>query len=83
VSVRLHVDRLVLHDVELGPGGAELVRAGLQQELARLLAEGRPLAPGAGGAVPVLRAPAVQLQAGTAPEQIGVRVAQAIYGSLR
>ncbi|MFI6449604.1 hypothetical protein [Kitasatospora sp. NPDC050543] len=51
MDVSVHIESLVLDGVELGPGGAERLRAALVRALARELA-GRPVA------WPQLRAPA-------------------------
>jgi hypothetical protein len=83
VNVRLHIERLVLDGLPVAPGQAPLVQAAMEAELARLFAAGG-IAAGLPdlGAVPALRAGALQFEAGTAPAQIGVQIAQAVYGGI-
>ena len=89
-DVRVHIERLVLDGLPVGPGGAGLVQAALEAELARLITDGG-LAGGlsAGGAVPELppaeMPPAPQAgsaQAGSAPAGLGAGVARAVYARI-
>jgi hypothetical protein len=82
MTVHLHVERVVLHGIELEAGGADALRAAVCAELVRLLSERDPLPGAPGGAVPLMRAAPVRLESGASPQQIGTRVARAVYGSL-
>ncbi len=80
-DLSLTIDRLILEGLPLAPGEERLLRAALETELARLLAEGGlPAAWQAGGAVPSLSAPALDAIGGTA--ELGRAVARSVYSSL-
>lgn len=83
MNLSVHIERLILRDLPLQAGGGELVQAALEAELSRLLAEGG-LAAGlqGGGALPSLPALNIQLPAQAEPAQVGVQIAQAVYGGL-
>jgi hypothetical protein len=83
MSVRLHIERLVLDGVDVGPGQHQLLQAAVQAELARLLGQGA-LAPElmAGGAVARLAAPSISMAADATGAQVGTQVAGAVYGGI-
>lgn len=83
MNVNLNIERLVLEGFQLRPGEHLLVRAAVEQELSRLLAE-RGVSPQllSGGAVPRLAASDMRLNGGESPKQIGRQVAQTLYGSI-
>ena len=77
----LTIDRLVLDGLPLKPGEERLVRAALESELARLLAEGgMPASWQSGGAIPSL--PSILGPAGATPSETGRAVAHSVYSSL-
>ncbi|HEX5870551.1 MAG TPA: hypothetical protein VFY65_09055 [Longimicrobium sp.] len=80
--IRVHIGRLVLDGIDLGPADRPLVRAALEAELVRLLGEGG-IAPdyAAGGATPRLRAPAV-VDASADAASLGRQIANAVYGGI-
>jgi hypothetical protein len=82
VRLRLHIERLVLDGLPLGPGDAERVRAAAQRELARLLASPALSARlRAGGAIPSL--PGAPLPAtARSPAELGRDVARSVHGGL-
>ncbi|MBP1468348.1 hypothetical protein EYB53_021735 [Candidatus Chloroploca sp. M-50] len=82
MNIALHIDRLVLDGLELGPGQARLVRAAVEVELTRLLTAGG-LAPelAAGAAMPTLEAGTIAT-AGSEPRALGGQIAQAVYAGL-
>jgi hypothetical protein len=82
MTIRIDVERLVIDGIELDARGAEALRAAVAAELVRLFEQRRPGAGLGGGAVPMLRAPAVQFDAGASPTRMGSQVAQAVYGSI-
>jgi hypothetical protein len=83
MDVRLHIERLVLDGLPLGPRERRELEAALGAELGRLLAQG-PLHPelAAGGAVPSLRAPDLPLVAGQGPQALGEGLARSLHGGL-
>jgi hypothetical protein len=78
--VELHIERLVLEGIPLGPGHAERVQAAVESELARLLAD-RGLAPGlaAGGARPSLSGGEMSPAPSSDPDGLGTGIAQAVF----
>jgi hypothetical protein len=83
VKVRLHIERLVLEGVALGPGGAARLLAAMETEFVRLLGS-VSLSPAllAGGAIPELHVGALQLERGHSPAQIGTELARIVHGGL-
>jgi hypothetical protein len=83
MHIHVHIERLILDGLPITHHQGALVQAAVEAELGRLLAE-RGLAPGlqAGGALPSVRADAVQLQAGNTPTQIGQQIGQAVFGGI-
>lgn len=83
MDVRLHIERLVLDGLRLGPRERRELEAALSDELGRLLGQG-PLHPelAAGGAVPSVRAPDLPLAAGQGPRELGEGLARSIHGGL-
>ena len=83
MNINVHIERLVLEGLELGPGQGELVRAAVVAELTRLLTAG-----GLGAqlqsdaALPSVRADALHLEPAGGPAQIGQQIAQAVYGGI-
>jgi hypothetical protein len=80
MSLRLHIDRLVIDSFPLPPGGGPALQAAVEAELSRLLAEGG-LAPAlqGGGALPALRGGAVPHAPGASARTFGNQIAQAVY----
>jgi hypothetical protein len=83
MNVNLRIERLILDGLPLTRGQGPQVQAAVEAELARLLTA-HGLAPSleAGGALPSVRAGALELQAGSTPAQIGQQIAQAVYGGI-
>ncbi len=82
-DVRLHIERLVLDGVPVGPGGAALVGEAVEAELTRLVAaEGLGPALLSGGAHPVLRGASLRTGASTGPRELGVDIARAVHSGL-
>jgi hypothetical protein len=82
MTIRIDIERIVLDGFDFDRHGADAVRAAIGAELTRLLEERPPAGGLPGGAVPALRAPSVQLEAGTSPAQLGTQVAGAVHRSL-
>ena len=83
MNVHLHIERLVLDGVPIEPRGGRMLQAVVEAELTRLLAvRGIPRALLAGGMVPTLHAPPVQLPPGGEPAALGAQTARSVYRSL-
>jgi hypothetical protein len=88
MKIHVHIERLILDGLPLGPGGGVRVQAAVEAELARLLAQGGGAEGGVaeawptGGAVPGVPATAIQLEAGARPAEIGGQIARSVYGGI-
>ena len=82
MNVKLHIERLVLDGVD-GNGQPQLLQAAIEAELARLLAAGGlATALIAGGVMPRIALPAIELVHGEAAGPVGARIAGAVYGGI-
>ncbi|WP_028580790.1 hypothetical protein [Desulfogranum japonicum] len=83
MNINLHIERLVLDGLELGPGQGAKVQAAVEAELSRLLQEGG-IAPGIqnGGELPSIRTKPLQVSSSTSPNTLGVQIAQSVYGGI-
>jgi len=81
MSVVLTIDRLVLDDWTRGSADAALVRAAVEQELARLVSSAPPDF-GSGGAVPSLSAANVDWPLKAEAAAAGQHIARAVHGVL-
>jgi hypothetical protein len=81
--IQLHIERLVLEGVAIAPGQRALLQAAVEAELGRLLTQGG-LTEGlaGGGALPSIRASAIQLAPGGDPQRMGTQIAQSVYGGI-
>jgi hypothetical protein len=83
MNVRLHIERLVVEGVPLGPGGGARLQAAVEQELTRLLTrDGLNPALTNAGAILRLPAPSIQLDGGNKPAELGRRIARAVHGGI-
>jgi len=79
-DIALHIERLVLEGIALGGRGPRGLQAAVELELARLLSQRGLAAPLlAGGALPGISAPAMQLHGGESPAVLGRQIAGAVY----
>jgi hypothetical protein len=80
MSVRLHIDRVVLDGVTVRAADHARLAAAIEGELTRLIASGG-LAPelANGLAVPNVRAPQMTLAPNAKPAQLGASIASAVY----
>lgn len=84
MNVRLHIERLVLDGLELERGHEPVLRAALEAELTRLIADGG----GAthllhAGMVPRLSAPGIETAGrGGDPAHLGRQIARSVFDSL-
>jgi hypothetical protein len=88
MKIHVHIERLILDGLPLGPGGGGRVQAAVEAELTRLLAAGSAAEAGiaqawpAGGALPDVPAAPIQLSPGTRPAEIGGQIAASVYGGI-
>lgn len=84
MSVRIHIDRLVLDGVSVRAADRLRLQAAVEAELARLITSGG-LAPelAQGIAVPAVRAPQIALAPHAKPAQLGASIAGAVYGGVK
>ena len=81
MSVRIHIERLVLDGLPVGREQAGAVRAAVEAELSRLLGE-RGLGGLGGGAVDRLSGGEVRLSEGAKAAEVGGQIARAVHGSI-
>ena len=83
MNIELHIERLILDGVAIAPRQRALLQAAVEAELRRLLVQGG-LAAGLaqGGALPSIRASAIQLTPDSDPRRMGTQIAQAVYGGI-
>ena len=81
LSVRLHIERLVVDEALLAGGQAKSFQSAIESELARLLSEGGLIAH-ADTAVPSLTARNIQVSHQTRPAQLAGQVAEAIHATI-
>jgi len=83
MNIQLHIERLILQDVDIATNQGPALQAAVQAELTRLLSNGgmaTELAKGA--AVPRITATAMQFSKGNSPAQLGRQIAQSVYGGI-
>jgi hypothetical protein len=83
MKINLHIERLILDGLPLGPGDGARVRVAIEKELARLLTENdissaRPT----GEALPSLRANPISITNESPPQTVGRQIAHSLYDSL-
>lgn len=81
--VILHIERLVLDGLELGPGQGLKVQAAMEAELSRLLQEGG-IASGIqrGGELSSIWTRPLQISDNASPQDLGSQLAQSVYGGI-
>ena len=83
MKIDLHIERLVLDGIDVGPAQRPHLQAAVEAELGRLLAEGG-IGDGlaGGGAVPAVRAEGFALSADGSPVSLGQQIARSVYGGI-
>jgi hypothetical protein len=83
MNITLHIERLILDGLPIGSGQGATVQAAVEAELSRLLVQGG-IAPSlqSGGAVPSVRAEAIQFTAQSTPAQMGQQIAHSVYAGM-
>jgi hypothetical protein len=79
--VELHIERLILDGIALGPAGERELQGALQARLTDLFGEAGPGVRVGGGSVARMRAAPMAL-AGDDPATLGSRLADVVYTSL-
>ena len=82
MTIELRIDRLVLEGLPLSAAQGALVQRAVEQELARLLAEGGLAESWHGGALPLVQAAGITLAPGGSPAEMGAQIARSIYSGL-
>jgi hypothetical protein len=86
MDIELSIEQLILHGIDLPRGQRSLLRAAVEGELTRLLSEGGLASRLADGEVqPHLPGGEISLPPGgssTDPVQLGVQIAQVVYGGI-
>ncbi|HKI06200.1 MAG TPA: hypothetical protein VKK31_29755 [Thermoanaerobaculia bacterium] len=83
MNVNLHIDRLILDGIDVGPAQRPVLQAAVEAELGRLFMEGgmgESLT--VGGALPSLRAEGFQMSGDGNPARLGRQIARAVYGGI-
>ncbi|WP_321416893.1 hypothetical protein [uncultured Desulfobacter sp.] len=83
MNINLHIERLVLDGLVLGPEQGAKVKAAVEVELSRMLQEGG-IAPGIqkGEELPSIRTKPLQVSGKASPHTLGSQIAQAVYGGI-
>jgi hypothetical protein len=81
MNVRLHIERLVVDGVSLGPGGGRRLQAAVEMELTRLLTEGGLGTAVSSAAMPSLSVGAIPLDRN--PARLGAGLARTVYDGLK
>ena len=83
MNINLHIERLILDGLPIDARQRAEVQAAIEAELARLLMQnGLKAGLLAGGAMPSLRAEAIQLMRENNAAQLGAQIAQSVYGGI-
>jgi hypothetical protein len=78
VNINLHIERLVLDGLKIGPGQGAIIKAAVEAELSRLLTEGG-LTLQSGTATPNIKADSIMLNDDDNPLMLGQRIASSVY----
>ena len=83
MNINLHIERLILDGLPFETRDRAMLQSAVETELARLLTENNVASNWQnGGAVPSVRADAIQLTTQSNPAQIGRQIAGSIYGGI-
>ena len=83
MNIDLHIERLVVDGLNVGPGQGVLVKRAVQAELSRLLMEGG-LADNlqSGGVLSNIGTKQMQIREDANPSRLGQEIARAVYGGI-
>jgi hypothetical protein len=82
MSIKLHIDRLILEGLPVSSAQGPRVRAAVEAELVRLLATGGLSPDLRAVAIPHVRAGNLQFSAESRPAQLGKEIARSVYGGI-
>jgi len=83
MNINLHIERLILDGLPFEARHRAMLQTEIETELVRLLTQNNVAANWqSGGAVPSVRADAIQLTTQSSPAQLGRQIAGSIYGSI-
>ena len=83
MNINLRIERLILDGLPFEARHSAMLQSAIETELARLLTQNNIGANWqSGGAVPSLRADAIQMTTQSNPAEIGRQIAGSIYGSI-
>jgi len=83
MNIELHIERLILDGLPVERSQRPHLQAAVEAELTRLLAEnGLAAELQTGGAVPSVRADAMQFKSGNTPMQWGQQIARSVYSGI-
>jgi hypothetical protein len=83
MNINLHIERLILDGVPFETRNRTLLQSAIETELVRLLTENNIASNWqTGGAMPDMRADAIQLAPQHTPAQLGRQIAGSIYGGI-
>lgn len=83
MNIELHIERLILDGLAIEPGQRADIQAAVEGELTRLLvANGLRADLRSGGALPLLRAGAINVSSQTNAMQLGNQIAQSVHGGI-
>jgi hypothetical protein len=83
MEINLHIERVILDGLPFETRQSAVLRAAIETELALLLTRDNAAANWqSGGAVPGVRAEAIQVTAQSSPAQLGKQIAGSVYGSI-
>jgi hypothetical protein len=82
MNVNLHIERLVLDGLELERGHEPALRAALEAELTRLIADGGAESLASAETVPHLSAPGIETAGGGDTAHLGRQIARSVYDGL-
>ena len=83
VNINLHIERLVLDGISVEPHQQPMLKASLESELGRLLAQ-NGIAPGLqnGGAFNAIRTNSIDIGEKNEPSNLGRQIARSVYGGI-
>ena len=83
MKINVYIERLILDGINMGPGQGAMVKAAVQAELSRLLAEGG-VESGlkSGGVFPNMPARPIQVSEDIHPNRLGQQIARTVHGSI-
>lgn len=83
MNINLHIERLVLEGLDVGPGQGVQVKAAVEAELTRMLADGGLSgALQSGGALTHVKSAGIQLANVSSPAGLGKQIAGSVYGGI-